>query len=157
MKLYCDMNIYNRCFDDQSQIRIRLETTAIEAIFDRVEAEEFSLHWSFMLEHENRLNPYQERRQGVKLLRRICRDNIIIPSVRIKDLAEKVVDDLAVKPRDALHLACAEVAPCDYFITCDDRIIHLVQRQKSGLKLAVRPVNPIDFVKEVITSAETEI
>mgnify|MGYP001558600534 CR=1 FL=1 len=93
MKLYCDMNIYNRCFDDQSQIRIRLETTAIEAIFDRVEAGQFSLHWSFILEYENLLNPYKERKDGVKLLRRICRDNIIIPSAKIRDLAEKVVDD----------------------------------------------------------------
>ena len=32
MKLYLDMNIYNRIFDDQNQIRIRFETMAIDII-----------------------------------------------------------------------------------------------------------------------------
>ncbi len=29
MRIYLDINIYNRPFDDQSQVRIRLETIAI--------------------------------------------------------------------------------------------------------------------------------
>ncbi|MBI4487633.1 MAG: hypothetical protein HY694_00985 [Deltaproteobacteria bacterium] len=32
------MNVYNRCFDDQNQLRIRLETAAIEGIFALAEA-----------------------------------------------------------------------------------------------------------------------
>ncbi len=31
-KLYLDMNVYNRPFDDQFQIRIRLEAMAINAL-----------------------------------------------------------------------------------------------------------------------------
>ena len=42
MKLYCDMNVYNRCFDDQSQLRIRLETAAIEGIFALAEEEKLT-------------------------------------------------------------------------------------------------------------------
>ncbi len=57
MRLYCDMNIYNRCFDDQSQLRIRLETAAIEGIFELVEEGAFELVWSFMLDYENSRNP----------------------------------------------------------------------------------------------------
>ena len=53
MKLYGDMNIYNRCFDDQGQVRIRLETAAIEGIFALAESGKLSLVWSFMLGYEN--------------------------------------------------------------------------------------------------------
>jgi hypothetical protein len=43
LRVYCDMNIYNRCFDDQSQLRIRLETAAIEGIFALAETERLTL------------------------------------------------------------------------------------------------------------------
>jgi hypothetical protein len=36
--LYLDMNIYKRPFDDQSQMRIRLETVAITMVFALVES-----------------------------------------------------------------------------------------------------------------------
>jgi len=39
---YLDMNIYNRPFDDQSQMRIRLETMAITMIFTLIEKGSFS-------------------------------------------------------------------------------------------------------------------
>ena len=32
-KLYLDMNIYKRAFDDQTQLRIRPESTAIVILF----------------------------------------------------------------------------------------------------------------------------
>lgn len=31
-KIYCDMNIYNRSFDDQKQFRIRLETIGLSLV-----------------------------------------------------------------------------------------------------------------------------
>lgn len=46
--LYLDMNIYNRAFDDQNQMRIRLETVAITMIFALVERGLFSAKWSFV-------------------------------------------------------------------------------------------------------------
>ncbi|WP_291300582.1 hypothetical protein [Desulfosporosinus sp. BICA1-9] len=37
MKIYFDMNVYNRVFDDQSQMRIRFEAMAIDILFELVE------------------------------------------------------------------------------------------------------------------------
>ena len=34
MKIYFDMNIYNRIFDDQTQMRIKFESMAIDILFD---------------------------------------------------------------------------------------------------------------------------
>ena len=36
MKIYFDMNIYNRIFDDQTQMRIRFESMAIDILFELV-------------------------------------------------------------------------------------------------------------------------
>ena len=58
MRIYFDMNIYNRMFDDQEQLKIKLETTAIDIIFQRVQEGQFNLLWSFILEYENSRNLY---------------------------------------------------------------------------------------------------
>ena len=37
MKIYFDMNIYNRVFDDQTQVKIRFESMAIDILFELIE------------------------------------------------------------------------------------------------------------------------
>ena len=80
------MNIYNRCFDDQSQLRIRLETAAIEGIFVLAEGGASELVWSFMLDYENSLNPQEERKEWAELLSGLCIHRIA-PAPRILALA----------------------------------------------------------------------
>lgn len=43
MKIYFDMNIYNRLFDDQTQIRIKFESMAINILFELIEQEKYDL------------------------------------------------------------------------------------------------------------------
>lgn len=141
------MNIYNRCFDDQSQVRIRLETAAIEGIFSFAETGKHTLVWSFVLEYENSLNPYENRQEGVKLLSRLCTDTIV-PAPDVIKMARKIIKDSRLKPRDALHLACAETARCDYFVTCDDTLIRTFNRKRSMLGLKIKAVNPVEFIRK---------
>ena len=146
MKLYCDMNVYNRCFDEQTQLRIRLESTAIEGIYAMAEAGLLTLTWSFVLEYENSLNPHADRKEWVQLLSRLCEDKIA-PSSAILTLAGRVAKDGKLKPRDALHVACAEFAACDYFVTCDDVVIKRLARQIRILELKVEAINPVEFIR----------
>ena len=62
MRIYFDMNIYNRVFDDQTQIRIRFESMAVDILFELIEKGNYELMWSFILEYENSRNPFIERR-----------------------------------------------------------------------------------------------
>ncbi len=62
MKLYLDNCCFNRPFDDQSQIRIRLETEAKLKIQEEIRSGRFQLVWSYILDYENNKNPYKERR-----------------------------------------------------------------------------------------------
>ncbi|HXK28464.1 MAG TPA: PIN domain-containing protein [Candidatus Binatia bacterium] len=146
MKLYCDTNVYNRCFDEQSQLRIRLECTAIEGIYALAEAGRLELTWSFMLDYENSLNPHADRKEWVELLSRLCTDTIA-PSPQILTLARRLMKLRKLKPRDAIHVACAQFAGCDFFITCDDVLIKRASRGDRRSVLQVPIVNPVEFIR----------
>ncbi len=49
-----------------------------------------------------------------------------------------------IKPRDALHLACAFKSKADYFITCDDNIV----KKSKGIDPNMNIINPVDFLRE---------
>ena len=151
MRFYCDMNIYNRCFDDQTQLRIRLETAAIEGIFELAEGGALELIWSFMLDYENSLNPKEERKEWAELLSRLCTHRIV-PSPRILALARRLVRSAKIKPRDALHVACAETARCDYFVTCDDDLVRAVRTRRRASKVRVMAINPVELIRRQVES-----
>jgi predicted nucleic acid-binding protein len=140
------MNIYNRCFDDQSQLRIRLETGAIEGIFELAEGGVLELVWSFMLDYENSLNPQEERKEWAELLSHLC-IHTIVPSPGILALARALIKSVKIKPRDALHVACAETGRCDYFVTCDDNLVRTVRMRRRAPKLRVIAINPVEFIR----------
>ena len=146
--LYLDMNIYNRPFDDQSQMRIRLETVAITMIFTLIENGYFSARWSFVLEYENSRNPFPERRAFVRYLAQSC-DSTVEPDESIRELARRLLQSHHIRGRDALHLACAELSGCHYLVTCDDRLIRQGERLREKGVLTLRVINPIDLLREV--------
>jgi predicted nucleic acid-binding protein len=141
------MNIYNRPFDDQSQMRIRLETTAITMIFALIEQGVFSACWSFVLDYENSRNPFAERRTLVQHLAQVC-EATVEPDEQIRELAQSFTQNHQVRGRDALHLACADSAGCNYLVTCDDRLISQAKRLRETGVLTVPVINPIDLLRE---------
>ena len=146
--LYLDMNIYNRPFDDQNQMRIRLETVAITMIFALIERGDFSARWSFVLEYENSRNPFPERRAFVRYLARSC-DSTVEPDESIRELARQLSESHEVRGRDALHLACAELSGCDYLVTCEDHLIRQGQRLRDNGTLTLKVIHPVDLLREV--------
>jgi predicted nucleic acid-binding protein len=152
MKLYFDMNVYNRVFDDQSQIRIRFETMAVDILFELIEKKQYTLVWSFILEHENSKNPFVDRKAYIKSISSLCRE-IVEPDEEIKTIAKSILEKSSAKEKDALHLACAVYNKCDYFITCDDRFIQTIKYNQSLLKDIIGNIklfNPIDILRKEI-------
>jgi predicted nucleic acid-binding protein len=60
----------------------------------------------------------------------------------IREHAE-TLEGYGLRAIDALHVACAEAAGADYFLTCDDR---LLKKQKY---INISSMNPLDFVQKV--------
>ena len=150
MKIYFDMNIYNRVFDDQTQMKIRFESMAIDILFELIEKKKYELVWSFILEYENSRNPYLERKINIISISTLCNE-IIEPDNSIKLMAKDIVMKSNTKDKDALHLASAIYGGCKYFITCDDKFIKIIEKNRESLKDTIKDIklyNPIDFFRK---------
>ncbi len=95
---------------------------AIDILFELIEKGNYELVWSFILEYENSMNPFIERRLHIQSISTLCKENIK-PNNEIKVIAKIIVENSNTKDKDALHLASAIYNKCDYFITCDDKFI----------------------------------
>ncbi len=142
MIVYLDNCCFNRPFDDQSQLRIKLETEAKIKIQDDILNNSIQLVWSYILEYENNRNPFEERKRAIEKWRsNSCTD--INENEHIIRNAKRFCQ-LGIKSKDSLHIACAVFAKCDYFLTTDDKIL-----AKSVLITETKITDPIGFIKEV--------
>lgn len=139
MKIYLDNCSYNRPFDDQSQMRIRLETEAKLYIQSGIIRGKYSLVWSYMLNFENDGNPYEEKRNAISPWKKIASEYCSSSSEILQTGTSYMGHGIQAK--DALHIACAVKSGCDYFITTDKKLIN---KSIDGIRI----INPIDFVRE---------
>ena len=121
MRVYLDNCTFNRPFDDQTQIRIRLETEAKLYIQEKIRDGTLELVWSYMLDYENLANPFEERRNTIQNWK--ARAFIDIDADLEILTKANVLSKIGLRNKDALHLACAIAAKCDYFVTTDDILL----------------------------------
>lgn len=142
MRVYLNNCCFNRPFDDQLQARVRIETEAKLEIQQRVRDGKLELAWSYALEFENEANPFVERRQAIAAWRSAA----VLDIVESPDVLRHARDFAAggLRAKDALHLACAIAAKCDYFLTTDDRIV-----KNTGRLAEIAVMNPTQFLIEV--------
>ncbi|MEM7769229.1 MAG: PIN domain-containing protein [Cyanobacteria bacterium P01_A01_bin.37] len=141
MRLYLDTSVLNRPFDDQSQVKVFLETQAMLIILQLIESKRVELVSSNVLEYENSRNSNPDRAKAVDLYLSLATfRQVADESIRQRALE---LEQNGVKPIDALHVACAEASNSEYLLTCDKRLINRCK----GLSLGV--MNPADFILEV--------
>jgi predicted nucleic acid-binding protein len=141
VRVYLDTSVFHRPFDDQSQAKIFLETQATILIFQVIESRQIELVVSEVLEYEISRNPKQEQTLFVLTYFRFATHNQTLTPA-IKDRAKKLQES-GIKLLDALHVACAEAANCNYMLTCDRRLINRCT------SLTISVLNPVDFILEL--------
>ena len=145
MRLYLDVCCLQRPFDDQTQLRIRVESEAVFAIFAAVEAEDAGLLTSETLDFEiQRIPDEQRRREELGMIA------LATERLTVTDVSEALAVSLelaGVTAMDALHAALASEASADFFATTDDR---LLRKLKNTLVLNCRPVSLLALVSEVM-------
>ena len=134
MVLYLDTCCLKRPFDDQVQPRIRIETEAVLGLLAE-DASRVTFVRSVAHDLENDQNPLVWRAERVRawLTERPLAENET-DALRVRT-AELMADGL--RGFDALHLACAEAADVDIFVTCDDRLLAAVKRLGPAVKVRV--------------------
>lgn len=141
MRLYLDNCCFNRPFDDQSTLTIRLETEAKLHIQAAIRAGDYALGWSYILDYENAANPLAERRSEIQKWETLA-DAFVVETPAILTTM-KELRAVGFKPLDALHLACAQALGCEYFLTVDKGIL-----KKARAIAEIRIMNPLDFIVE---------
>lgn len=142
-KIYLDNCCFQRPYDDQSWLRIKLETLAKLRVQDLIVDKKFSLVTSFILLFEVNNGPHAESYSNVM---RYIQAN---KEIHVSEANENIVNEKArefmhkgLKNGDAQHLACALIAGCDYLLTTDDRFL------KFNAKIdGITIINPMEFIR----------
>jgi len=141
MRIYLDNCCFNRPFDDQSLLTIRLETEAKLGIQEKIKSGHFSLGWSYILDFENNANPFMERQVEIQRWKEVA-DSFVNETEEIL-IKMNELTAIALKPLDALHVACAISLQCQYFLTTDNGILKKM-KEYSEIKI----INPVNFIFE---------
>lgn len=137
--VYLDNCCFNRPYDSQTSPLVKLETEAKLYIQTAIYSAKINLAWSFILDFENAANPYSERREAIAEWKPLA--SIYISTLETVRTRAHTIELSGIKPKDALHLACAIEARCEYFITTDRPLLRKAQSLKE-----LNTINPIDFI-----------
>jgi predicted nucleic acid-binding protein len=119
-RLYFDSCCLSRIFDDQSHLIVAKERKAIWTIKDMIENRDVDLTWSYVLTLEAKKIRDAQKRFAVLDWQNYAVVNVP-KSNEIRYLA-KEVQAKGIHKFDALHIACAIKANCQYFVTTDYRL-----------------------------------
>lgn len=142
MRVYLDNCCFNRPYDDQSQLRIQMETQAKLEIQQQIRDEKLELATSYILEAENAVNPYERKRINIQAFMDKYTKAFIseIQDKAVREQAAKIMET-GIRLMDACHIACAMLAQCDVFLSTDKRVLKYQSE-------AIRIMNPVMFVME---------
>jgi len=144
VKLYLDASALNRPFDDQSLPQNRVEAESVVVILEMVEQGKVELISSSVLVYENLMNPFIYRREYVASYLSMASVFVATNAALLERARE--IEQRGIAALDALHLASAEQAEAEWFITCDDRILR--RRRRGRLPVAFNVSTPVEFVAE---------
>jgi predicted nucleic acid-binding protein len=149
VRLYLDLNCFNRPFDDQNQARIVQETSAVFAILQRIVDGVDHLVWSVIMDVENAQHPLADRRVEIaRWAQRAIVHKVVTPDVATRAYAFIVA---GFRPLDAAHLACAEATACNRLLTYDDQMLRAARRVRVGVQIQ----NPVPYIEEVTDACTT--
>lgn len=102
------------------------------------------LAWSYILDYENMKNPYEERKGRINR----WKDYAVSDIEEMFEVIEKanLINGKGFNKFDSLHIACAIISKCDYFLSTDDKIL-----KQSIILDEIRVIDPIGFIKEVLS------
>lgn len=141
-KIYLDVCVLCRPYDDQSYLRIHLETIAVQLIFSAIDQDRYELIYSPV--HVSEISAISDQLEQFELLHLLQKTGkfIGVDKVRPRKRAEELVS-LGLGSADAAHLVFAEASAAD-FVTCDDRL----GKKCRKLELAIWTGGPVAFCEK---------
>lgn len=138
--IYLDNCCFNRPYDDQNFISIKIETQAKIAIQEKIKNNTIDLCWSYILDFENANNPFIERRLEIMKWKALASYDIEENQNILTNMNKFIT--LGLKPLDSLHISCAIELKCDYFLTVDKGIL----KRSGKISKSIAILSPIDLI-----------
>jgi len=138
-----DVCCLSRPFDDLTQSRVYLEAEAVLSIISRCEHGEWTLLSSGTIDFEIAQITNIEVQEQINTLYASASEHI--------NITEEVIDRakdfqaLNIKHFDSLHMALAEGANANIFLTTDDRLVKRAQNTDTRTRVS----NPVIWLMEV--------
>jgi predicted nucleic acid-binding protein len=114
------------------------------AILARIENGDWIWVGSEVLMDEIEQTPDAQKLSRVKLLSGFVQEYIEIG--KKEELRARELQNEGFQVFDALHIACAESAHVDVFLSTDDRLLNLAKQVSIPLKIRVE--NPLSWIEE---------
>lgn len=138
-RIYLDVCTLCRPFDNQSMMRIRLETDAYYLILKSIQNRTFDIIVSPV--HFKEIEAIEDIYERIELTVLLNRYGKKL-SFQLNEIKRRTEDlySLNFGIADAAHVAFAESA-ADYFITCDNKLLKKIHKLKGINMEAINPVN----------------
>jgi predicted nucleic acid-binding protein len=144
MRVYLDVCCLNRPFDDQSQERVRLESEAVKAVIELATKRVHRWVSSDAVGFEVAQDPDDGRRRRLQALLRHVSEHKSLDAASLR--RARALEAARIPGIDAVHLAIAERAGCDAFLTVDDVLLRRVRRLAPPPR--IRVCNPLEWIAE---------
>jgi predicted nucleic acid-binding protein len=151
--LYFNTNVLCRPFDDQTIRRIRRATEAFERILEKIEAKAAAFITSDILIFEIQRIISPAKRAKVSLYVRLAQ-GYHVATMGTLNVANEIIENFKLSPRDALHAASALLARSQYFLSCDDGVTKKFKKAPLSVNIqdeyrSVEVMNPEDFIAKI--------
>jgi predicted nucleic acid-binding protein len=144
IRVYLDTCCFNRPFDDQTQLRIRLESGAIIDILRHVARGRWTMIGSDAIDDEIAAIRDPVHRARTRRLASYASEHVPVDA----DLTRRgeTLESMGFRSYDSMHIACAEAAGADALLTTDDALVRRARRLREVLGLHV--ANPLTWRNE---------
>jgi predicted nucleic acid-binding protein len=121
---------------------IKNETVSKLFIQELVKLNSLKLCTSFVLIDEITADSDINKVENILEFIQSCSNGVYVSNAKVDIIKQSVIEIMStgVKEKDAVHVACAILANCDYFISVDKRLLKF---KSDKIKL----INPIEFVR----------
>lgn len=144
MVIYFDMCCLKRPFNDQTQPRIAVETTATTALVREVDEHRLEAVRSLAHEMENSRNTNLNRANSVAAW--LDTLNPLEPQPQVVAQRATSLQQAGFRLMDALHIAWAEYLKADLLVTVDD---YLLARSRRTQGIMVKVQEPVGLVRDL--------
>ena len=144
MKVYFDVCCLNRPFDDQNQDRVHLEAEAVLTVLKHIDDGKWNLVSSDTVIYEIDKTTDEDRKDRLLSINNTAQVYVTVDEKIF--IRGSIIQEMGFTAFDAMHIACAEAAQVDIFLSTDNKLTKRALRNKDKLFVAIE--NPLTWIQE---------